>query len=419
MPRIFSNSPSGDFVLNPYRKMVCTSKVIWIAAPYVTATDELLEAQKAGKEVRLIVGLNDCTSPKALAQIHGLPSLGVRYFTRRFHAKFYVFDEEALLGSSNLTQGGLTINREANVLLDSEDDLDELRDLFSELWEDAHVLTTEKLEAFTKAWSGKRGAQDPDPWIESSVGKAEPQNSSVTSRKHTSETLFQESLRRQISEYRVAFKEIDEILTLNHVGRDELKSVGPSHRTNRFLNWVRLTKASGEEAWKLAQPLPPAQREELIQMLGREWSGLDSDRTQIPEEYLDWLNRVNRTFSTKDAIADTSKETLTHGLLALHAFYERLRFVDGGLKNLPSVFWTANRDDLMKVQRSLSYLVHGTGEFVVRLHDFISDPNIKLAHFGKFCGLELFGTIKPALCPPMNGRTAKAMRFLGYTVTGV
>lgn len=78
MQRIFSNSPSGDFVLNPYRKLVSKSKTIWVAAPYVTVTDELLEAQKAGKEIKLIVGLNDCTSPKALAQVHGLPIFGVR-----------------------------------------------------------------------------------------------------------------------------------------------------------------------------------------------------------------------------------------------------------------------------------------------------------------------------------------------------
>lgn len=71
------------------------------------------------------------------------------------------------------------------------------------------------------------------------------------------------------------------------------------------------------------------------------------------------------------------------------------------------------------MRRSLLYLVHGPGEFVTRLYDLISDPQRKLAYFGKFCALELFGTVKPELCPPMNGRTAKAMRFLGYSVSGV
>ncbi len=38
--------------------------------------------------------------------------------------------------------------------------------------------------------------------------------------------------------------------------------------------------------------------------------------------------------------------------------------------------------------------------------------------FGRFCALELYGTIKPAECPPMNGRMAKALRYLGFDVQG-
>jgi hypothetical protein len=302
--------------------MVGSSKVIWVAAPYVTATDELQEAQKAGKEIRLIVGLNDCTSPNALRQVHDLASFGIRYFTRRFHAKLYVFDDEAIVGSSNLTQGGLSLNREANICIDSDDDLDELRELFSELWEDAQVLTTEKLAAFEKAWSGKRGAQDPDPWIEDSVGKSEPQSSSVASRKRTTKSVFQETLRRQIAEYGSAFREIDQLLAGNQIQRTELSSVAEEYRTNRFLNWVRLAKAPGEVGWRQAPPRSPGEREELILELGREWAGLDSDKTQIPEEYLEWLGRVTDTFKTRDALSDVSKETLTDGILSLHAFYE-------------------------------------------------------------------------------------------------
>jgi hypothetical protein len=411
MQRIFSNSPSGDYVINPYRKMVASAKVIWVAAPYVTATDELLLAQKEGKEIRLIVVLNDCTSPKALAQVHGLPNFGLRYFTRRFHAKLYVFDDEALLGSSNLTQGGLSLNREATIRLDAEAELDELRALFSELWEDASELTSEKLTSFTKAWTGRRGAQDPDPFIEGAVGKAEPQNGAVTSRKRSGESLFLESLRRQISEYGAAYREINDVLTASNVGRVELNTVGPAHRTNRFLNWVRLSQAPGEDAWKSAPIRSTDDRRGLIAQLGREWMSLPTDSTQNPEEYLDWLSKVLETFSSKDAIGDNSKETLMEGLISLHAFYEQSRFVEGGLKNLPAAFWDANGDDVDKVRRSLAQLLYGKGEFVVRLNDYLSLPELKLGYFGKFCALELFGTVNPELCPPMNGRTAKAMRF--------
>jgi HKD family nuclease len=115
MNRVFSNGPLKDFVINPFQNMVRKSTRLWIAAPYVTMTQDLVEASASGKSVYLLVGLNASTTPEALSKVHGLPNCEVRYFTRRFHAKIYLFDSEALVGSSNLTEGGLKFNREATI----------------------------------------------------------------------------------------------------------------------------------------------------------------------------------------------------------------------------------------------------------------------------------------------------------------
>lgn len=104
--------------------------------------------------------------------------------------------------------------------------------------------------------------------------------------------------------------------------------------------------------------------------------------------------------------------------MSLHAFNEQQRFVKGGAKNLPAEFWRQNGDDLARVKNTLTHLLHGPGDFIQRLHDVLYDPSRKLAMFGRFCALELFGTIFPETCPPMNGRMAKALRFLGFDVKG-
>ena len=104
--------------------------------------------------------------------------------------------------------------------------------------------------------------------------------------------------------------------------------------------------------------------------------------------------------------------------MSIHAFHERLRFVKGGEANLPVAFWRENNEDVVKVKRTLKYLVHGGGDFIQRLHDMLYDPARKLKSFGIFCGLELYGTIKPEDCPPINGRIAKALRYLGFDVRG-
>ena len=104
--------------------------------------------------------------------------------------------------------------------------------------------------------------------------------------------------------------------------------------------------------------------------------------------------------------------------MSLHAFTEQSRFVKGGLKNLPTEFWKANNDDVAHIKATLAYLLHRPGDFIQRFHDVLYDRNMKIGRFGYFCALELYGTVKPNECPPMNGRMAKALRFLGFDVKG-
>lgn len=421
MDRIYSNGPLKDFVRKPFDRLVAGSCRLHLAAPYFTLADPVLAAVRIGKSVQLLVGLNVATSPQALRQVHEVPNLAVRYLTSRFHAKIYIFDDAALLGSSNLTDGGLISNREAVICLDRPDDLEaveEIRALFFDLWESAQVLTTEKLGAFERAHEkAMRSAPDPDADIERAVGRAEPVNINVASRAKSRERIFLEELRQQVYEqYRPAFSEVTGILVENGFRRPELADVGEANETNRFLNWVRLTYVIGDEAWQSAPLRASEDRRREIERLGSEWQHTPKNR--VPENYADWVERVRALFGTAASIKAASKEELTQALMSLHAFVEQLRFVKGGESKLPGEFWKANNDDVERVKDTLAYLVHGPDDFIKRLHDILYDPKMKLGRFGRFCALELYGTIKPEQCPPMNGRMAKALRYLGYDVRG-
>jgi len=209
---------------------------------------------------------------------------------------------------------------------------------------------------------------------------------------------------------------VTKLLEENRLRRPELENVGTANETNRFLNWVRLTYAVGEEAWEAAPLRSQDERRVEILRLGREWT--TTDRDKIPEDYIDWLHQVQGTFGTTAAVEAASREQVAEGLMSLHAFNEQLRFVKGGKANLADAFWNDNNQDVDKVKRTLSYFVHGSGDFIQRLHDVLYDSTRKLGYFGRFCALELYGTIKPEECPPMNGRMAKALRYLGFDVRG-
>ena len=104
--------------------------------------------------------------------------------------------------------------------------------------------------------------------------------------------------------------------------------------------------------------------------------------------------------------------------MSLHAFTEQSRFVKGGWDQLPLVFWKRNANDTERVKSELSNLLYGTGDFIERLHDLLYARGTPLFLFGRFCALELYGTINPDHFPPMNGRMAKALRYLGFDVKG-
>lgn len=421
MSRIYSNGPNKDFVINPFTHLIAGTSRLHLAAPYFTQPDQLLEAAREGKKVQLLIGLNEATNPQALRKLHEVPDIAIRYLTSRFHAKIYIFDQAALLGSSNLTDGGLRANREAVIRLDRDDDadaVDDIRALFVELWDAGQVLTREKLDTFEKTYNElKRRSPDPEKEIEAALGQAQPHNINVKSHEKSSERVFLETLRQEVYEqYRPAFSEVTATLDEHGFRRPDLANVGIENETNRFLNYVRLTHVIGDEAWQTAPLRSAEDRSKEIMHYAQEW--VDAVNHRVPEDYAAWLETVKRTFSTRKAIEAASKEEITEGLMSLHAFTEQLRFVKGGLKNLPAEFWKANSDDVDRVKSTLTYLLHGPGDFIQRFHDVLYDRSIKLKRFAYFCALELYGTVKPNECPPMNGRMAKALRFLGFDVKG-
>ena len=419
MSRIFSNGGGGDFVVNPFNELVARSQRLYLAAPYFTHAEPLLEAAETGKPVQLLVGLNAATDANALKAIHGRPEIAIRYLTHRFHAKIYVFDRAALVGSSNLTRAGFLSNREAVICLDRPEDaeaIDELKALFQELWEAGRVLTNEKLDTFERAKNTlAEEPSDLDAAIEDAVGRAEPPNIDVESRRTTGERMFLEGLRQQVyEEYGPAFDEVTAVLDENGLRRSDLAGVGASIETNRFLNYVRLTHAQGDAAWQNAKRRNSVERRPEIERFGREW--VDAVDNRVPEDYSARLATVARVFETRSAFDAAGKDAITDGLMSIHAFTEQFRFVKGGYDKLPTEFWKLNGNNVSRVKNTLGHLIHGSGDFIRRLHDVLYDPSMKLSKFGRFCALELYGTVKPAECPPMNGRMAKALRYLGFDV---
>jgi len=414
MSSLYSNGPNKDFVMQPYQKLLAASHTLFVASPFVTLTTELATAANEGKVVNLLVGLNISTKPAALRAVFGIPNLSIRYYTHRFHAKVYLFDDHALVGSSNLTDGGMLSNREATLLVDRSDQLEEIRTLCQELWSGAPVLTPEILREF-EASVGVFGQYfNPDTKIEAAIGRAEPSNISIGSGKKSSEYIFLEALRSRVYEqFRPAFDEVSETLSQNGLHRPEWNNADQGSETNRFLNWVRLTYGAGDD-WQKSPIRSLADRHNEMVALGREWALTDNPR--ISDDYFANMNHLRSVFSNEESLNLASREDLSRALMGVHAFEEQIRFIKGGYAAIIEFFWKENQEDVKRVKRSLAHLLFGKDEFIRRLYDVLNFPEWKIRYFGESCALELTGTVRPDICPPMNGRSAKGLRYIGFNV---
>lgn len=414
MTTLYSNGPTKDFVIRPYQRLLALTSTVFVASPFVTLTKDLIQAAQAGKTVQLLVGLNISTDPAALRAAYGVPNLSIRYYTHRFHAKVYLFDSCALVGSSNLTDGGMQSNREATVQVEEAEQLQEIRNLCHELWAAAPVLTPDTLSRFETA-AGPFGKHfDLDAKIESAVGRAEPSNILVGSAKKTPEYLFLEALRRRVYEqFKPAFSEVSSFLCDEGLHRPEWSAEDIASETNRFLNWVRLTRGAGDE-WRRTQPCSADERRAVLLELGRGWIATDNPR--ISDDYFTNMAYVRAVFASEQALEKANGEQLVRALMGVHAFEERIRYVKGGYSTIADFFWMENDEDVDRVKRTLRHLIFGKGEFIRRLYDVLTFPEWKIRYFGESCALELSGTVNSDMCPPMNGRIAKGLRCIGFDV---
>jgi len=121
-----------------------------------------------GGSGRILIGVDLPSDPHAIEKLRRLAAknsgnLKLKYFrplrSRIFHPKLFIFggkasSTSAIIGSSNLTGGGLTENHEANIWVRSGSVVSELTEYFDEHFEGAYSsqVTPEWLADYQDAW---------------------------------------------------------------------------------------------------------------------------------------------------------------------------------------------------------------------------------------------------------------------------
>lgn len=118
--------------------------------------------KNSGKNTRVICNLTSGgTNPDVIRKIQDL-SVNVRHLPD-LHAKVFLGDKVAILGSANCSANGLNLEegeangwQEAGYVITSTTEIAQIRDWYSERWNDAQEVTPELLKKAEKTWNPRR-----------------------------------------------------------------------------------------------------------------------------------------------------------------------------------------------------------------------------------------------------------------------
>jgi hypothetical protein len=411
---VFTNRPkSDDFTINFFHQRARGALSAQLACPFFTDPEPVQILIDGGcRRVSLLVRLCEATDPAALSKVRKLPNVDVRYYTsRRFHAKFYVLGDCALVGSANLTRNGLFANRELSFVLDSSDPrFDDIPSYFDELWSapPAAVLTDEALKRFAQWKASLVLPQHPEI---SGVTQATPPNIDVASWTVERSRTFLETFRalyleRLIPDYRV----VESIYAEQGQRHPVFEGYSQRYELDRFLFWVRSFTTDedlGSHPIRSGDDLQANIRRYVVEWFAKPDIEIDQGRA-------DRLDALGVLFEDEANLATVTMDRVAELLRACAAFVEMLRFTKGGLENHIAAFRRDN--SIESVRKSFIHLRFGSVDFVRRVYDCAYEQEFKLRHWGRNSTLELFGWTNREGIPPINGKAIKALRYLGFDV---
>ncbi|MRT15209.1 NgoFVII family restriction endonuclease [Enterobacteriaceae bacterium RIT711] len=419
MCKLYTNSSlRKDFVLSAFNINAKNNDDIYIASAFFTDSKIVEELLLKGCNIELIVRLGFPTSPHALKALIKNNSINIRFYTSNsFHPKLYIFgNHHALIGSANLTYTGITSNQEVMIEVDSENEVfEDSTFLFKQYWDEAQVLTVDVLKKYEIIYNKNKeilnSLRKMDSDIIEKIGSHNFNNINHGEKTKGFQDKYIENYQRDYQISKQAFSKILDIYN-DFPRKTENTEIPLRLEVDSFLSYVREEYAY-TEIWSETELGWNESKIQLVKKHISEWLNTDwyhFDDIIVNKNY----PLIQRIFGSEISIKEAGYDDIMDAFLVIHSFENRFRFSKGGIETLIRNFKEAN--ELDKVKRSMTHLLHGKGDIVVRMYDLIYNPYYKLHSFGRSNVQELVGWINNLDYPVINGRTSKVLRYYGFDV---
>lgn len=356
------------------------------------------------KKIKLscLVALQPPTDPALLRHLLPLPpsQVELKFYDSRFHSKSYIFLKRgkpigALVGSSNLTNGGLSGNIESNVFITEPYQTAELLEQFKQIWETAASLSPEDVRNYERTYSQ----------IMKDLGKANTQHSKFE-RRFVIPRLprHKPRIRKEGMDYYGFWKCVDDVRSI--VGKEaqrEWPRVPVYLAIDHFWHWIvkvwdraNIRRIKSDRQYR--RKVLPLMFREFI-----EWDKSESVWTSKLNLRSKWFRsllspKVIQRLTRRDARDIYS--SLYSGGMRTQRFYAHESF--------------AKDNSIEKIRYSLAYLLHSSDDVARRISALLVDEKYKLEQFGASNIQELLGWVFPNVLPIRNDKANKAVEMLGY-----
>lgn len=413
--KFYTNTNKRGDIFKLSIEKYAVNETICIASAFFSCSDFIKKAIENECEVDLIVRLSSATSGERLKDIFNMKGVRIRFFTdRKFHPKLYIFGNTiAFLGSSNLTNSGITSNQEVNVAIEEEIDITNLQKIFAEYWDEAEPLTENILNEFLII---ENFINEDESIIENKYEK-ELKNKigefkfnsdvNINKNKKIKSSIFASAFKKKYQLFLDKYKFLEEIyteLTLNKRKADDLPI---QMEIDQFLSWIRDDYANGDTYKDVKELDKDTIKNKILKYINE----FLVCTTYIKNEYIDNYNFVKSKLSSEENINKMSEYDISKCLLFINAFKSRTRYQHGDKKMLELFF---EKNDIQKIKDVVNYLLYGSGDYQDRIANCIYEDNYSLFQFGESCLKELFGLMNNKNIPPCNDRTLKVMQWLGF-----
>lgn len=131
----------------------CKNTEVKIAVAFFSNANFIKKIISQKCMVKLIIRLDEGTSPSDLKQLIKLKNIKIKYYSdKNFHPKIYIANKKIYVGSANLTKKAFSSNNEITIKFSQNEDkisYDKISNLFDEYWENAELLTSKILDTFS------------------------------------------------------------------------------------------------------------------------------------------------------------------------------------------------------------------------------------------------------------------------------